>query len=518
MRIAMDATQLIDIQVLKELSDIGIALSAEKDHPRLLELILIKAKALTNADGGTLYTRVDDALNFDIMLNQSLGIHFGGISGKPVSIKPLKLYTTSGEPNMRTVATSAALSAQTIAIDDAYSQQQYDFSGSHDFDRDNHYRSQSFLTVPMVNHLHEVIGVLQLINARDKNSGLTIPFTRLDQQIVESLASQAAVAITKNNLIEAQKKLFDAFLQLIAGAIDEKSPYTAGHCRRVPVLTRMIADAVCNTRKGPLKDFNLNSEELYELEVAAWLHDCGKITTPEYVVDKATKLEGIFDRIAIIDLRFEVLKREAYIKDLEEKLRKFGYESVAPDSKKREQLDQWRDLIRACNQGSEQVDAEKIALIEKIADLPFAGATLLSWEEMECIKITRGTLTIREREIINNHVAVSIKMLESLPYPKNLKNVAAYAGAHHEKMDGSGYPKGLKGKEIPMQGRIIAIADIFEALTSADRPYKKAMQLSKALEILEKMKEEGHIDPDIHAIFMKEKIYLKYAKEFLKTE
>jgi HD-GYP domain-containing protein (c-di-GMP phosphodiesterase class II) len=497
----MNTLTTIDAQVLKELTNVGIALSAEKDHVRLLELILIKAKALTNADGGTLYSCHDDKLSFEIMLNN-------------LDLKPLELHQ-NGQPNLGMVATSAALCKHIININDAYDQTEFDFSGSHNFDRNNHYHSQSFLTVPMVNHLFEVIGVLQLINKMDRNTGKVIPFSLLDQQIVESLASQAAVAITKNSLIAAQKKLFDSFLQLIAGAIDEKSPYTAGHCRRVPVLTTMIANAISETTTGPLKDFSLNSEELYELEVAAWLHDCGKITTPEYVVDKATKLETIYDRIHEIDLRFEVLKREMQIKHLTEKLQTLTGEVALPNSEQIEQLNIWRDFIRECNQGSETVDAEKIAIIEQIANIPLLASTLLSTEEVECLKIKRGTLSIRERQIINNHVSVSIKMLESLPYPKNLQNVAAYAGAHHEKMDGTGYPKGLKGDEIPMQGRIIAIADIFEALTSSDRPYKKAINLPKALDILKQMKKDGHIDPDIYDVFINKKIYLQYADKYL---
>lgn len=522
----MEISKVDFSSLLKELTDIGVALSVEKDHGRLLEMILMKAMEVTNADGGSLYTRTDDnRLKFEIMLTKSLGVHKGGTSEDGIDFYPIALYGKDGKPNAHMVAAWAAISGETVNIEDAYTSEQFDFSGTRNFDEKTGYRSKSFLTIPMTNHENEIIGVLQLINAVHEESGNVEPFSDFDQQVVESLSSQAAVTITNRSLIDAQKQLFDALIQLIANAIDEKSPYTAGHCRRVPVLTNMLADAVCDTNSGPLKDFYMTETEKYELEVAAWLHDCGKITTPEYVVDKGTKLETIFDRINMVDTRFEVLKRDAEIDALKRLLKEQTGKEVDLSGDEAHQsrlrwLEDSREFIRRCNIGGETISQEHIKRIDEIASEKWLAPSndeseLLTDEEIQNLKIGRGTLSVREREIINNHVSVTIKMLESLPYPKHLRRVPEYAGGHHEKIDGTGYPNRLTGKEMSLQARMVAIADVFEALTASDRPYKKAMPLSQSLSILGQMKVDGHIDPDLFDIFVNNKIYLDYAREHL---
>ena len=513
-------------KLLKEITDIGIALSTEKDHSRLLEMILLKAKEITNADGGSLYLHENKMLKFEIIRTESLGIHMGGTSGQPIDFYPVALYEKNGTPNNNMVVARAAITNQTVNIEDAYKSQEFDFSGTRKFDEKTGYRSQSFLTVPMTNHINELIGVLQLINAIDSVTGEVTFFSELDQQLVESLASQAAVTLTNQSLIKAQKELFDSFIQLIAGAIDEKSPYTGGHCRRVPVITNMLADAACKIDKGPLQAFQMTDEEKYELEVAAWLHDCGKITTPEYVVDKGTKLETIFDRIHLVDTRFEIIRRDnivkALLKQIEQSGNGNGYnldsdEELQDDLKR---LEEDREYIKNCNIGSERIEEEQIKRINAISERLWHNSTgqkqnLLLDEEVQNLQIGRGTLSIREREIINNHVSVTIKMLESLPYPKHLKRVPEFAGGHHEKVDGTGYPKGLSKEEMSIPARMVAIADVFEALTAKDRPYKKAMGLSQSLSILGRMKLDRHVDPDLFDIFMHDKIYLQYANEYL---
>ncbi len=517
-------------KLLKELTDIGIALSAEKDHSRLLEMILLKAKEITNADGGSLYIYSEDRmLHFEIIRTESLNLHMGGTSGKPIDFQPISLYDKDGNPNDNMVVVRSALNNETYNINDAYTDTEFDFSGTRNFDKTTGYRSQSFLTVPMTNHENNLIGVLQLINSIDPDTGDVTTFSELDQQMVESMASQAAVTITNRNLIDAQKELFDSFIQLIARAIDEKSPYTAGHCRRVPVITSMLADAACKVDKGPLQSFNMTNEEKYELEVAAWLHDCGKITTPEYVVDKGTKLETIFDRIHLVDTRFEIIKRDAIVNALMTKLSEgsngdgYDWRSDQVLQKQLKKLDEDREYIRHCNIGGEQISEEQITRINTIGTYKWNSSDsddlpLLTEEEMQNLQIGRGTLTVREREIINNHVSVTISMLESLPYPKHLERVPEYAGCHHEKMDGTGYPNGLTQDEMSIPARMVAIADVFEALTASDRPYKKAMSLSQSLTILGRMKLDGHVDPDLFDIFINEKIYLHYAKEHLSPE
>ncbi len=518
-------------KLLQELNAIGIALSAETDQDKLLEMILTQSRKLTHADGGTLYSRTEnDELKFEILFSETLKLYLGGKSDEKITFPPLPLYDEKGNPNNHMVAACAALSGETINIPNAYTDQHFDFTGTRKFDKKTGYRSESFLTVPMRDHENEIIGVLQLINARDSETGENIPFTELDQQVVESLASQAAVAITNKTLIREQKELFEAFIQLIANAIDEKSPYTAGHCRRVPVLTRMIAEATCATQVGPLATFNMTNDELYELDIAGWLHDCGKITTPEYVVDKGTKLETIYDRVKDVDSRFEILKRDNEIACLKRKLEALENGDVDKLLQQDEdyqaanrQLDEDREFIRRVNVGGEFMEEADKQRVKDISSYGWQNPEgkkepLLTDEEVYNLCIERGTLTAEERFIINNHMAITIKMLESLPYPRNLKRVPEYAGGHHEKMDGTGYPKGLTRDQMSVPARMMAIADVFEALTASDRPYKKAMPLSVALRIMGRMRMENHIDPDLFDTFLREKVYLRYANEFLDQE
>lgn len=515
------------LERIEKLTEIGIALSAEKDTPRLLEMILLGAKALTNADGGTLYSvQEDNTVKMEIMRTDSLDFAMGGTTGKPIPFAPIPLYDEQGKPNLQMVVTNAVLNDTTVNIPDAYDAKGFDFTGTKQFDAHTGYRSTSFLTMPLKNHEGDIIGVLQLLNARDTGSGAIIPFDEEAERLAGSLASQVAIALTNRRLIDDLKRLLESLIQLIATAIDEKSPYTGGHCKRVPVLTMMLADAANRTSEGALKDFAMSEDDRYELEIAAWLHDCGKITTPEYVVDKATKLETIFDRIEAIDTRFEVLKRDAEIAMLKKKLaaRENGEEEDEQQLEQEfrdtlRQLDDELDLLHLSNIGGESMSAENKAKIDRISQRRWQhngeAVPLLSDNEVYNLTVDKGTLTPEEREVINNHIVATIKMLEALPFPKHLKNVPEYAGGHHEKMDGSGYPRGLKREQMSVQARIMAIADIFEALTAKDRPYKEGKKLSESLHILGLMKEENHIDPDLFELFVKERIFEDYAKLYL---
>ena len=516
---------------LERLNAIGTALSSEHDNNRLLETILLGAKELTNADGGTLYTVTEaQELKFEIMRTLSLDIAMGGTTGKPIPFPALPIYLSSGLPNLNMVAAYSVVNEKTVNIQDAYLTEGFDFSGTRQFDEKMGYRSQSFLTVPMKNHENEVIGVLQLINAIDPISKKIIAFSDAHQRLVESLASQAAVAMTNKNLINGLKDLFESFIKLIADAIDEKSPYTGGHCQRVPELTMMLAETAINANSGPLKDFSMTESEVYELKIAAWLHDCGKVTTPEHVMDKATKLETIFDRIHLIEDRFELLKTQRENQVLQKAL-SAAVAGVAVNLKQikhevnasKKLLDDDKSFIRKVNFGSESMQPNDLLRIQQIANYQYfndSGHTVkfLSENEVYNLTIERGTLTPEERMVINNHIVVTINMLESLQYPKELKRVPEYAGGHHERMDGKGYPKGLTREQMSIPARMMGIADIFEALTSKDRPYKKAKTLSETLHILGKMKLDNHIDPDIFDLFVREKVYLRYAEMFLERE
>ena len=512
------------LDTLQKLTQIGIALSAEKDHARLMQLILSSACELTGADAGTLYSRgEDDRLNFEILMNSSLDLHHGGTSTTPIELPSVPLYNEDGSPNRHMVAAWAAVSGETINIPDAYDESGYDLSGTRQFDERSGYRSRSFLTVPMRNHQDEVIGVLQLINKIER--GEVRAFDTEDQQLVQSLASLAAISLTNKRLIEDQARLFESFIELIAGAIDDKSPYTGGHCRRVPELTMMLADAAAATRDGPLRDFSMNEEDRYELRIAGWLHDCGKVTTPEYVMDKSVKLETIHDRMIEVRTRFEVLRRDAHIQLLERRLRgELDEQGFAQAYRLEcERLDDDCSFLARCNLGGETMSVEDQARVQQIAAYSWRSpggelAPFLSQNEVQNLTIERGTLTAKEREIINHHIVATISMLESLPYPKHLARVPEFASGHHEHMDGGGYPRGLTGDQMSVQARSMAIADVFEALTAGDRPYKKAMKLSVALSILGRMSEQGKIDPDLFKVFIRDGVYLRYAHTFLDPE
>jgi HD-GYP domain-containing protein (c-di-GMP phosphodiesterase class II) len=502
---------------LEQLNLIGASLSAERDINRLLELILTAAKSITGADGGSLYRVTEErTLRFEIVRTSSLKYYLGGTSGNPVPFYPIQLYK-DGKPNHSMVAAYAALTGKTVNIADAYTADGFDFSGTRAFDSKTGYRSKSFLTVPMRNHEHQIIGVLQLINAMDARSGEIAAFSASDQRLAESLASQAAIALTNRMLINQLEQLFESFINLINSAIDEKSPYTGGHCQRVPTLTMMLAEAVNDTREGPLCDFQMTEKDRYELKIAGLLHDCGKVTTPVHVVDKATKLETIYDRIHLIDTRFEVLRRDLEIRCLKKEITEKQFRDRGRE------LDDDRRFLHACNIGSERMSDEDVARVRRIAtyrwrDVSGHEANFLTEDEVRNLTIRAGTLTEDERKVINHHIVATIKMLEALPWPRHLTRVPEYAGGHHERMDGKGYPKGLKRDEMSVPARCMGIADIFEALTARDRPYKKGKTLSESLEILGRMKLNQHVDPDLFDIFVRKKVYRRYAEMFLDPE
>jgi HD-GYP domain-containing protein (c-di-GMP phosphodiesterase class II) len=490
-------------------------LSAEPNTERMLERILEEAQAMTYADAGTLYLLEEDedenaSLSFALMRNKSLNIYRGGSSGEKANLPPIMLKI-DGEDNFRNVASYSAITKKVVNIADAYTEPKFDFSGTKTFDEKMGYRSQSFLTLPLLNHDDEVIGVLQLLNARDPLSDKVIPFDARIVPIVKGLATYAAIALNNRLLVRDLKSLLDAFIKCIAQAIDAKSPHTSGHCQRVPLLTEMIADAACQDT-GTFADFGFNDDEWYELRVAAWMHDCGKLSTPDSVLDKSTKLHLMTDRINDIATRFAAKKSQIL-------LAANGADVSAAIS----QLEQDLAFIETANKGGEFMAEESKARVKEIAAQTFEDAfgnqrPMLTEEEVYNLCIERGTLTHEERQVINNHMQVTIDMLESLPFPKKLRRVPEYAGGHHEKMDGSGFPKGLTRDEMSIPARMMAIADIFEALTAKDRPYKDPMKISQALSILNNMQKGDHIDPDLYRLFVEKRVWEDYAKQVLMPE
>lgn len=511
------------VRSLELLYRVGIALSAERNKNRLLEMILLEAKNLCNADGGTLYLRTDDDhLKFAIMRTDSLGIALGGTTGAPISFPPIPMVDAlTGKENHKNVATAAAILKRSVNIPDAYHAAGFDFTGTKAFDSKNNYRSKSFLAIPLVNGEDRVIGVLQLVNARDPSTAELVPFAEDHQRIVEALASQAGIALDNQLLMEDQRELLESFIKAIAAAIDAKSPHTGGHCERVPVLTDMLAQAACDTTTGPLASFQLSEEEWYELKIAAWMHDCGKVTTPVHVMDKATKLETIFDRIEVVRMRFEVLRRDAELEYLRG-LHSEGSDALALRTAYEAKLAELADalaLVERSNVGGEFLEPEKQAKIAALAKVTLeqngTRRPLLTPEEVKNLTVSRGTLTAEERLVINGHMVQTINMLEALPFPRTLRRVPEYAAGHHEKMDGTGYPRGVYAGDMSIPARIMAIADVFEALTAPDRPYKSAKTLSETMRIMGAMKRDNHLDPDLFDLFVSSGVYREYAKRYM---
>ncbi len=510
---------------LNQLTEISRALSGERDLTRLLELIMRSATQATDADGGTLYRSTEDgnSLSFDLVFNATLNLHFGGTSGRQANFPPMRLYRDDGKPNDTSVVAHAALTRTSVRIDDAYTAQGFDFVGARKFDEANHYRSKSFLTVPMLSHEDQLIGVLQLINARDER-GQTVPFSEQDQGFIEALAAQAAIALENQMLVDRLEALFFSFINLINVAIDEKSPHTSGHCQRVPELTMLLADAAVAVTEGPLADFKMTSTDRRELLIAGLLHDCGKIVTPVHVMDKGTKLQTLFDRIEMVDARCEVLRRDAEIENLKAKLA--GGDAAELDQTLAARLAQIaadQSFLQTANVGGEKMadaDIERVKVLARQTWVRGDGqvAPFLNEDETRNLSIQYGTLTGDERQIINNHISTTIRMLENLPWPPQMKRVPEFAGGHHERMDGKGYPRGLKREEMSVQARVMGIADIFEALTANDRPYKAAKTLTESLNILGFMCKSGHVDPDLFDIFVRKKVYLDFAHKFLPPE
>ncbi len=511
------------VATMETVNSIGKSLTAERQEARLLETIVLGAKKLLRADGGALYLFTADHQHQLALLEiSSLQLKVGsGRRDRDGGELPLLCPAWERKGIAPDCFDSTDFDLQTTSG--------YGENDQSEFDRETGYQTRSWLSVPLRNHENELIGILQLVNAIDSRDASPRPFSVEEVRLAESLASQAAVALTKNWLVLEFQQLFEGLTRLIATAVDAKSAYTADHSERVLVLTGMIAEAACRADEGPLKDFSLTEDELYELGIAARLHDCGKVATPVHIADKATKLQTIVDRMELIETRLEILRRDREIELLREKLDELAKGGQIPglaqiDSQMERFTRQLREdveFLRTCNRGSEYMPESARQKVRTIAkkyhwlNADNEREAILQADEVENLTIVRGTLNEAERRIINSHVDVTFRMLKSLRYPRNLKNVPMHAATHHERMDGRGYPFGLHRDQISLQGRMIGLADVFEALTAKDRPYKPSNPLLEALRIMQKMKKEGQIDPDLFDIFIKEKIYLRYAREYL---
>ena len=504
------------LRQVKALTRIGIALSGERDINNFFKLVLEEAMKFTNADGGSIYTISEDkqALDFTIICTKSMNLNLG--MADTAQWPSVPLYDEKGKKIFKNFASYVAHTGKASRVEDAYNQDIFDNSGTKNYDKNNNYHSRSMAAIPMKDHENELLGVIQLINAYDDNGNIT-HFTDEHLTMLTSLASQAAIAFTNKNLVVGLEKLLYQFIKSIAAAIDRKSKYTGGHIKRVASLSEMLSEEI-QKDSNKYKDIHFTPEEMQEISLAGWMHDVGKITTPIYVRDKAKKLETIQDRIELVKIRFELIF--ALIKkDIEYAKTKEQKEELI---KLLEKLKNDREFVIKVNTGGEFMRDEYIDRIEEIYNFKYTANgkeyNLITEDEKKNLCIRKGTLLPEELEKMWEHALVSHEMLSELTYPKKFKNLPLYAASHHEKLNGKGYPFNKTADELPLQSRIIAIADLYEALTASDRPYKKGKTLTETLKIMAFMVKDGEIDKNIVELLIDSKLYLKYAEEFLKPD
>jgi len=513
---------------LKNLFKIAQMMQAELDPANLLEMIVEQAKTFTHADGATLYLISDDKkeLVFKVSHNDTLNIHIDSLHND-VEWSNLPLYLDNMQPNMQMVAVLAALNKKTIMIDDVYNISEFDFAGTKLFDKNTGYRSRSMLVVPLLNHENETIGILQLINKKNIY-GETIPFDTFDKESTSALASQASVAIVNAALIKSLEESFEVFIRTIAKAIDSKSHHTGEHVRRVAKIADMIAKAIDKSDEGYYKDVYYSDEDLKQIHLAALLHDVGKIATPGYIMEKKNKLETIIDRMELIDERIEILKRDVKIKYLEKELEVLKNQKNTPEdqshyeAKELTALDDIRSFLHQTNIGSEFLEDDKILYLQMLAKKTYQidgkDVQFLRASELENLSIRKGTLTDKERDIIRNHANATVEILDAIPFPKSLKRVPDIACNHHEKLDGTGYPRQLKGDELTLEDRILILADMFEALSASNRSYKRPNSMSEIAAIMQNLIDRGHMDKHLVQFFFESGIYREYARSELNAE
>jgi HD-GYP domain-containing protein (c-di-GMP phosphodiesterase class II) len=543
----------------KKINDFSSSLLSSGNVSDLIDDLLIAAKKFANAEGATLYLIRDKQLEFSTVHSDSLKINHNASEEDGVSFPPIDLYNSeTGDANQKNIASFCAINKEIINVADVYRESGFDFSAVKEMDKKFDYHTVSMLAMPVIGKNNEVLAVFQLINAMD-DKGHYIAFERDIQESLKLFVVQVGIALQEKKMNEYNHSLMESFIEVIARAIDAKSPYTGAHCQRVPVITRLLATAAVEEKKGSLADFEMSSDDWYSLHIASWLHDCGKVTTPEYIVDKATKLETVNNRIHEIRTRFEILRRDVHIEYLKYRLANVDTKEKLQENfvRKVKSLESDFEFVANCNVGDNYLLDDDIQRLNEISNRKytryFDKTKGLSWAERDLIKgreeeysnseeekvlqdnvehvfggynrgelynlrVKGGTINKEERDKINEHIKVTIDMLKALPFPKELSQVVEFAGGHHERVDGKGYPNGLTGDEMSIPTKIMAIADIFEALTATDRPYKEPKKLSKVLSIMKDMKENGHIDSDLYRIFIEKKVYEDYAKQYIEAE
>ncbi len=535
----------------------GVSFTRERDVANILEITLNTARKLTNSDGGTIYMLHEEfaqdpidpgkiaqrELRFVALQNETMNTF---LKGDDIDMMPPVLLETDGEPNLSNVSAYCANTREMLNFADVYHAEGFSFDGTRAYDEANHYRSKSMLVIPLEDHENNVIGVLQLINRRDSEGEIN-SYTKEDIELVQSVSFPAAASITTQRLIDEQATLFNAFVTVLAEGLGEKSPHTYNHIRRVAALGEALTASLDKWDEGLYQDIRFSDDDMAEMRLAGWLHDIGKITTPEHIVSKQVKLQFVMDRFEMIAERFSSRLKDLRIAALERKLEasQQGADAAELESIEADYLaqakvleDKLQRLFKA-NRGGEAIAEETKALIKELADEPVhrhfktdviidhgyplvksvtatdePGALLDDWET-ENLLIDRGTLNQTERDEINLHADRSWRWLMALPFPRKQKRLPLYAGAHHEHLNGTGYPNNIAASQMPIQSRILAIADIYEALVANDRPYKEPMKLSVAMDILGKMVKDEKLDGELMRIFLLSGDYMLFAEEHL---
>ncbi len=498
----------------KKLNEIGIALSAEKDILKLLEMILTKSREFTNCDAGTFYRlhKNKKKLLFTVVHNDTMKEYSGGTSGVIPSLPPLDLYNDKGEANLNAVASYVFHRSEPVNIPDVYLDKTPLSEGSKFYEKISGYRTNSMLVVPKKIYKDEVIVVLQLINSQDEK-GVIVPFEEEFNEIIQSLGSQAAVALDTVELIDEINKLLDSLIKYTVRAIDERSPHTAGHSSRVAKFTRKIAEKINEQKKGPFKNINFSDEELKEIWVAGLMHDVGKIGVPEAVLEKQNRLDGANFQV-VLD-RLEMIKENFIFKSKIRNIKETKPEDYI-DNQLKNELEEWEnefDFLNWLNKPGflpeEKKDFLDLIAKKKYTDSSGVSHNYLTKKEHEALSVRKGNLTDDERKTIQSHIIATKTLLSKLPFPKKWKNVPFYASSHHEWVNGKGYPDGLKGDEIPLPARIMCIADVWDAVTAQDRPYKPPTPIDKACEILKSGAKFGEFDKDVVDLFVDNRLWEK---------
>lgn len=470
----------------EKILEIGIQLTSERDYDELLSKIIDCAMELTNCDGGTLYIFEKDCLQFCIMKNRSMGIDQKGTKNK--KYPPVTM-------DEKYICAYAAIHREFLNIEDAYNSSQFDFSGSREYDKLSGYRTKSMLVFPLISHEEKLIGVVQLINAKNAE-GEIIPFGADCEKVLQSLGSQAAVAVANMRFVQEIEDLMISITQVFTDAIDTRIPYNYYHSRNVYLYVMILVDYINAQHEAGKIDIFYSPAERDELLMAALMHDIGKLVIPNNIIDKTTRLG---DRLGLVMERFERLALLYNIDYLQGRIGKDKW-----IEKKNYFLDA-KERVEEINR-KPRLSEEDAAYIQSMSRMNYTDSngqkiSYLSLEETECLTVISGNLTRSEREVISSHVEYTEKYLRKMNFGVRYPHIIEWAGAHHELLDGSGYPRGLKGDEIPYEARILVVVDVFEALTSADRPYKKSMEEQKAFSVLDDMAAQGKVDKEVLQLF-----------------